>query len=455
MAASNPPIHTETGNAISSNIKQLAWCTAREAQCVLKTIIDLIEVEGKSTESQTLRYREALDTVEDINKLGSKSEVFVELEVTILSKLILIYEQQKDAPTVRRFSLRRSKLKHPSSIISNPCHIAHTAQCWAETCGKLPELLDSLDLQIEAPLYANGIPRFPPQQSALRCGHSDIVDALCKLEGALQNLDMLKQNPVLAAAAVGDLSLLDTHLRNDKSLLKNRDLFQRTALFHTAHRGNLETLVTLVEAGANVLDRDEACQSILGIASAAGKADIVRWLLELGGVPSPNDHYFGSRSPLHDAARAGHTDVCVVLLEKGAYIDYAVDGVTAAQVARANGFNGLADMLDSALANPANRWFDAPRTLVQANDIQALDVRMFNPYACPPSLLPFEVRSAQHAIESSSSPNLLRSSLPATFAAEDEAKIDGQNLDHSIMMGESRELFRRREPYTQNQFSPM
>ena len=411
---------------------------------MLKTIIDLIDVEGESAESQTLRYREALDTVEDINKLGSRSQVFIELEVTILSKLILIYEKQEDAPTVRRFSLRRSKLNPPSSIFSNPCHVAHAAKYWSETCRKLPELLDSLDLHVTSPLYANGPPRFPPQQSALRCGHSDVVDALCKLDGALQNLDMLKQNPVLAAAAVGSLSLLDAHLHDDKSLLKNRDLFQRTALFHTAHRGNLETFLTLVEIGANIFDRDEAGQSILGIASAAGNTDIVRWLLVLEGGPSPNDHYFGSRSALHDAAWAGHTEVCSALLEKGAYADYAIDGVTAAQAARANGFKPLADMLESALANPANRMFNAPQLVVQANDIQSSDVREFNPHACPPPLLPFELRSAQHAPESSSSSGLSRSLLPASFATEDEATLEGQALGNPIIATNSRTLFRHR-----------
>ena len=439
-AASSPPLRTEFGNAISSNIKRLAWCTAREAQNMLKTLMDLIEVEGKSTELQTLRYREALDIVEDINKLDCKSEVFVELEVTILDRLILIYERQGDLPTVRRFSLRRSKLNPPSSA-SNPGHVAHTAKCWAETCGKLPELLKMLDLKIEPPLYANGNPRFPPQQSALRCGHGDIVDALCKLDGALQNLDLLRQNPVLAAAAVGNLSLLDKHLQDDKGLLKKRDLFQRTVLFHTAYRGKLETVMALVGTGADVSDRDQSGQSVLGVASVAGNTNVVRWLLDFGGIQDPNDHRFGSRSSLHDAAGAGRVDVCSVLLEKGAHVDYLVDGITAAQAARANGFDALAGNLEPALANPVN-LFNSPRLLVQADNIQSSEVRGFNPYACSPPLLPFEVRSTQRTPENSSSPDLLRSSLQASFATEDNANADGQPLHDSIVVYDPGRLFR-------------
>jgi len=392
-----------------------------------------------------LRYREALDTVDDINKLGYRSEVFVELEVIILNKLIIIYEQQEDAPTVRRFSLRRSKLHHGSSTTPLPCHIVHTAQCWAETCGKLPALLDSLDLQIEPPLYANGNPLFPAQQSALRCGHDDIANVLCSSDGALQSLDMLKQNPMLAAAAVGKLPLFDTHIGDDKSLLKSRDLFQRTVLFHTAHRGTVETFMTLVQAGADVSDRDEAGQSVLGAASAAGNIDVVRWLLEVGEIPSPNDHFFGPRSPLHDAARAGHTGVCSLLLENGAYVDYLVDNMAPAQAARVNGFNNLADMLELSLANPANqhpvnRLFNAPRPQTEENDVPSLYVRQSNPYSCS-TPLPFEVSYANLAPENKDTPNTYQNSQFASSPSRELVKSDGEPLDHPIHVYDSGRLF--------------
>jgi hypothetical protein len=335
-----------------------------------------------------LRYREALDTIEEINKLGPRSEVLVELEITILGKLICIYEQQHDSPTVRRFSRRRSMLYHGSSTVPNAGHIEHTAQYWSETAGKLPEVLDSIDLQVEAPLHANGTPLFPAQQSALRYGHDDVAKVLCKLDGALQNLDMLKQDPILAAAAVGKLPLLEKIVQNDQSLLRSRDLLQRTALFHTACRGKVETFATLVQAGAKVDDRDEAGQSILGAASAAGNTDVVKWLLTHGGIESPNDHLIGSRSPLHDAARAGHETVCVLLLEKGAYVDYLVDNVTPAQAARANGFDELANRLELSLTNPANQHpfnpsFDNFLSQSLSNQVPSPDIRPPNPYACP------------------------------------------------------------------------
>jgi Ankyrin repeats (3 copies) len=335
-----------------------------------------------------LRYREALDTIEEINKLGSRSEVLVELEITILSKLIRIYEQQHDSPTVWRFSRRRSTLYHGSTIVPNACHIEHTAQYWSETAGKLPEVLDSIHLQVEAPLHATGTPLFPAPQSALRYGHDDVAKVLCKLDGALQNLDMLKQDPILAAAAVGKLPLLEQLVQNDQSLLRSRDLLQRTALFHTACRGKVETFATLVQGGAKVDDRDEAGQSILGAASAAGNMEVVKWLFTHGGIENPNDHIFGPRSPLHDAARAGHTRVCLLLVEKGAYVDYLVDKLTPAEAARANGFNDLANTLELSLTNPDNqhpfnRSFEDPLPQNLSNQVPLPGLRLSNPYACP------------------------------------------------------------------------
>jgi Ankyrin repeats (3 copies) len=443
--ASKPPLHTDDGHTISSDIRDLVRCTGREVKSTLKAIIALIEVEGKSSELQALRYREALDTVEDINKLGSanRSGVFVELEITILNKLIQIYEDQNDDPTVRRFSLRRSMLRHGPSSISNACHVEHTAQCWVDTCGKLPALLDSLDLQIEKPFHVNGTPSFPAQQSALRCGYDDIANVLCKLDGAFQNLDILKQDPTLAAAAVGKLPPLDTHVRSDKGWLKRRDVFQRTVLFYTACRGNLETFVTLVNFGANAFDRDAACQSVLGAACAAGNKDIVRWLLERG--HDPNDHYLGSRSPIHDAARGGHTDICLMLLQKGAHVDYLVDHVTPAQVARTKGFIELASMLETFLDNPANQYsykpaFSTPNPRVQPHDTASSDVRDFEQYVCPLSL-PSHPAYEECSPEDHGEPNIRLTTLTDPSPTEEEAGSHREAIENSFNVYESSRLF--------------
>ncbi|ERF71516.1 hypothetical protein EPUS_00505 [Endocarpon pusillum Z07020] len=430
--ASKPPLSTEYGHSITNNIKILAVCTAYRVQHALEAIIDLIEVDGRSTESRNLRYREALDTVEDINKLGPRVKILVDLEVTILTKLILIYEQQKDAPAVRRFSRRRAKLHHGSTIVPNASHIEHTAQSWVETYKKLPALFDRLSLPAEAPLYAIDPSAFPAQHSALRCGDDDVAKFLCKSDGALQHLDMLKQNFVLAAAAVGKLPLLETLVQNDKSLLQSRDLFHRTPLFHTAYQGDLKTFESLVQAGADVFARDEASQSILGAASAAGNLDIVRWLLELGGVTSPNDHYLGSRSPLHDAARAGHKDVCSLLLRKGADANYIIDNVTPAQAARVNGFDDVANMLKLYEAHHAGQHVSNPSIgnlppQALADGILPLGVCQPGQSACP-SPSPPEVTYTEAALEETFISEFLTDFTPIEYS---EAGTDGPPLDGS------------------------
>jgi ankyrin repeat protein len=411
-AASAPQFPTESGNNISNELKRLTWCTAREIRGVLNTVIVLIGAEGKSREIQALRYREALEEIEDLNKLGPRNHPFLELEITVLSKLIALYEEQDNAPTVRRFSKMRSSLPSISFTGPDPKHVAHSAQCFLNATGKISKLLDRLDLRIEPPLHATNVPLFPALQDAFRCGLDEVASLLCDLPGALQHTDALGQDPVLAAAAAGKIALLEPHIQKDSSLLQNRDLFKRTALFHTAFCGPLKSFISLYEAGANILDRDSAGQSILGAACAAGNLDIVRWLLDRSDGPSANDHYFGSRSPLHDAARAGHTAVCLLLLEKGALVNYVVDDMTPAQAARGSGFNELGDILELSASNfySLNSTFGTPGIQTQPDGRADIVPQSANMFECP-TYLPFELGSLDFDAETSRIFNLSESPL--------------------------------------------
>jgi hypothetical protein len=162
----------------------------------------------------------------------------------------------------------------------------------------------------------------------------------------LKELDILRQNAVIAAAATGKVALLDPIFRNDPQLLIDRDILERPALFHAAHHGNFNSYLTLVAAGANIHHRDSSSQSILGAAAAAGSTEIVRDLLDRG-VP-PNDDIFHLSNPLHEAAKAGHREVVRLLLAKGAWANYLLNGKTAAQVASENGFQAISAMVEEA-----------------------------------------------------------------------------------------------------------
>jgi hypothetical protein len=168
---------------------------------------------------------------------------------------------------------------------------------------------------------------------------------------------MLKQNAITAAAATGKVALLESVIREKPQMLADRDLLDRTALFHAAQRGDFSSFSYLVSAGANIYDRDWSGSCILDAAVASGSTMIVDYLLAMG--ISPNDGAFGLPSALHEAARSGHQAICRALLFHGAWANFRspVDAKTPRQVALENGHNVIAAMLEEAEQYPKNDFW--------------------------------------------------------------------------------------------------
>ena len=57
-------------------------------------------------------------------------------------------------------------------------------------------------------------------------------------------------------------------------------MLDRTALFHATHKGDFDSYLNLVRAGANIHDRDASGLPIISVAVARGCVKIVRDLLE-------------------------------------------------------------------------------------------------------------------------------------------------------------------------------
>lgn len=150
-------------------------------------------------------------------------------------------------------------------------------------------------------------------------------------------LDMLRQNTVVAAAATGKTALLGPILSCKPQLLADRDVLDRTALFHATHKGDFDSCLNLVRAGANIHDRDASGLPIISVAVARGCVKIVRDLLERA------PHTVGLPSPLHEAVKAGNLEMYEILLAKGAWVDWRSppDGKTPCQIARENCFDAI------------------------------------------------------------------------------------------------------------------
>ncbi|CAE7856522.1 ANKRD50, partial [Symbiodinium microadriaticum] len=88
----------------------------------------------------------------------------------------------------------------------------------------------------------------------------------------------------------------------------------------------------LLDKGAEKEDRDEAGRTVLALASAAGRSEVVKLLLERKAEVEAPDR--AGLTPLHWAAKEGHKKEVVLLLEAGANIQAAdEDGMTPIKLA--------------------------------------------------------------------------------------------------------------------------
>lgn len=152
-------------------------------------------------------------------------------------------------------------------------------------------------------------------------------------------------NAFVQAALAGRTAAVTSALENGMPV-NQKDDAGNTALAAAAFNGHVETLQTLLEAGADVNRRVN--RDVTPLMAACGPyPQAVRLLLENGAEVNATDgieHF----TALMYAAAEGHTPVAELLLEYGA--DPAmkdVDGDTAATFARQRGFEALADQLQA------------------------------------------------------------------------------------------------------------
>lgn len=119
------------------------------------------------------------------------------------------------------------------------------------------------------------------------------------------------------AARVGALRLADLCLRNGVQQDK-ADVYGRSALHYAAMNGHSAVCQRLIEEGLapDAIDLDNCTPMIY--ATLRGSVECVRVLLEIGRVSAQTTVLNGDLMPLSLAARSGHYDVAVLLLQHGA-----------------------------------------------------------------------------------------------------------------------------------------
>jgi ankyrin repeat protein len=341
----------------------MVWCLEKAYQDALTRLLKIAS--NENTISAKLIYREAAEITEAVDDDRGK---FSEIRVEILRKLVSIYHNEGNLPIVESILEQICRLKGARKASCDSQVTADLAACFRATAAEMSRVLREIRLEVKPPLHLNPDVPFPSTHRALRGGHDEVTRLLCETAEPLTDRDMLKQNALIVAAAYGKTELLEPAFRSEPSLLTDRDVLDRSALFHAAHNGELESFLRLVDAGACIKDRDASSQSILRVAAAAGSTAIVHWLLTQG--LSPNDDHFQISSPLHEAARRGHGDVCKLLLDHGAWANCRQHegGKTPAGVASECGFPLISTMIEEATLRPLNDiWSQESRQAYEAD----------------------------------------------------------------------------------------
>jgi len=99
---------------------------------------------------------------------------------------------------------------------------------------------------------------------------------------------------------------------------------QDMSLYRAATRGNIDRLIELIDAGADVNRTIPGDGSPLIGAAREGHHAAVKLLLDRGA--DPNLAVAGDGNPLIMAAREGHLDIVTLLLDRGAHVNQVVNG---------------------------------------------------------------------------------------------------------------------------------
>ena len=111
--------------------------------------------------------------------------------------------------------------------------------------------------------------------------------------------------------------LIDRDIRtNGKKLINAKNLAGKTVLHESARTGNIELMMMILKAGADVNAADETGRTPLTDAVSSNNAEVVEILLEYGASPIIQDMY--GRNPLHEGAEYSGSGIIAMLREAGA-----------------------------------------------------------------------------------------------------------------------------------------
>ena len=151
---------------------------------------------------------------------------------------------------------------------------------------------------------------------------------------------------LIVAAKSGDVNTAKILVKCTNDNCSIDDATSSTPLILAADNAHVDVVRVLLEGGVNA-ERDNTFQwTALHYAAYYGHLDVCRLLLDWGVNLGPLNTW--KDTPLHLAAWRGHLSVVKLLVERGADVRLKNDqGQTASDMARIEGYGGVAEWLDS------------------------------------------------------------------------------------------------------------
>ncbi len=238
-----------------------------------------------------------------------------------------------------------------------------TALHWA-VHRENPELVTLL-LEAGADINATNRMGASPLFIAARSGHTELIEQLLDA-GANPDLQLtMGETPLMSAARAGSALGVSLLVEEGADVNVRENSREQTALMWAASQGHTEVARVLIEAGADVNAKSRVRSMLMFVDATNGGAFDKGQMENLGGF-----------TPLHFAARNGHTDLAQVLISAGADIDLAAgNGASPLVIAAHSGHGELAVMLLEEGANPnaMGAGYNALHAAILRGDIAVVD----------------------------------------------------------------------------------
>ncbi|KAI1316962.1 hypothetical protein EDD11_009206 [Mortierella claussenii] len=184
-----------------------------------------------------------------------------------------------------------------------------------EACVTGHEKVAELLIQHQADVNACGGHMDTPLHDAAQNGHVEVVKLLLS-HGA--NIQAKNAKGIVPLDVADDKEVIDLLQRRQAlvNMLTGKNQAGQTLLHRSCSSGSYNTVIELLNQGADINAQDNAQWTPLHEAALEGHTKIVELLLSRGADPNARGH--GNDTALHDSAQNEHEDVVRLLLEYGA-----------------------------------------------------------------------------------------------------------------------------------------